>query len=194
MRVVAGELKGRKIHAPAGSATRPTADRVREALFSALTARLGNDLSDEVVLDAFAGSGALGIEALSRGARTATFVERDARARDALRRSIAELGLTDRARVLATDVFAAARSGRIGPDAISLLFLDPPYRINKAEVTALVRDLGAQGLLVEGATIVWEHGVDAPIEWPDECTVDSTKRYGSTAVDIARWRGEGGQG
>ncbi len=194
MRVIAGEFKGRTIHAPSSTVTRPTADRVREALFSALTSRLGSDLSDVSVLDAFAGSGALGIEALSRGARMATFVERDRRALTALRRTISDLGLGRQAKVLDADVFTAVHSGHIGVDQYSLLFLDPPYRINKAKVTALVRDLGERGLLEDDALLVWEHTAGDAIEWPEACESDSTRRYGSTEVDIARWRGEGGRG
>ena len=194
MRVVAGEFKGRKIHAPTGHDTRPTSDRVREALFSALVARLGTDLSGASVLDAFAGSGALGIEALSRGARRATFVERDRRALTALRRTVEELEVCSRVRIVGSDVFRALRSGILDADAYSLLFLDPPYRINKAEVTALVCELGARGLLVQDAIVVWEHGRGEPIELPEACELDATKRYGSTEVDIVIWRGEGGQG
>ena len=185
MRVIAGDLKGRRIHAPGHTHTRPTSDRVREALFSSLTARLGTDLGGAQVLDAFAGTGALGIEALSRGASSATFVESDRAALAALRRSIETLGLESRARIVANDVFRVAHTGRIGDGPYSLLFLDPPYRINKSEVTALVVELGERGVLASDSIVVWEYGAGDPPEWPPGFEVVHTRRYGSTAVDVA---------
>ena len=96
MRIVAGEFKGRSIVAPKGRSTRPTSDRVREGLFSALTSRLGADLGCGAVLDAFAGSGALGLEALSRGASTATFVDKSTSAVRVIRANVETLGVSDR--------------------------------------------------------------------------------------------------
>jgi 16S rRNA (guanine966-N2)-methyltransferase len=118
MRIVAGALGGRRLKAPAGTTTRPTSDRVREALFSIL-----GDVRDLSVLDLFAGSGALGIEALSRGARAAVFVDSDPRAIAATRANLEALGLT--AHVHKRDALAYLRVASDGP--FDLVFLDPPY-------------------------------------------------------------------
>lgn len=122
MRIIAGVWRGRPIAAPAGSATRPTADRVRETLFSMLTSRLGN-FEDLRVADLFAGSGALGFEALSRGAASATFVEQDRQAADSIRRNAEKLGAGERAKILTTSAL------RLPPAApFDLIFADPPYQ------------------------------------------------------------------
>lgn len=121
MRVVAGSLRGRAIVAPDGEATRPTTDRVREALFNALAS--AGAIEGSRVLDLFAGSGALGIEALSRGASHCTFVERDRAAVDAIRRNVADLGLGDRTSIVVGDVLA--RLAVLPP--VELVLADPPY-------------------------------------------------------------------
>ncbi len=121
MRIIAGEWRGRSIEAPPGQATRPTADRVRETLFSMLASRLGS-FEQLRVADLFAGSGALGLEALSRGAVTATFVESDRAALDAIKRNADKLGATDRARVFGGSALALPRS-----DPFDLILADPPY-------------------------------------------------------------------
>lgn len=121
MRVVAGDLRGRRIEAPTSEATRPTTDKVREAVFNALGSL---DVVDGAqVLDLFAGTGAMGIEALSRGAAHCTFVERDREALNVLKKNISALGLSDRSTVLAIDALSAASRQ---PD-IDLLIADPPY-------------------------------------------------------------------
>ena len=122
MRIIAGEWRGRKLSAPAGDATRPTADRTRETLFSMLVSRLG-DFEGLSVADLFAGSGALGLEALSRGAATCLFVEQDAAAIRSLRANIAALRAQERCEVRAASVLA------LGPAKapLDLLLLDPPY-------------------------------------------------------------------
>ena len=122
MRIIAGEWRGRKLAAPKGDATRPTADRTRETLFSMLVSRLGS-FEGLMVLDLFAGSGALGLEALSRGAASCLFVEQDADAVKAIRANIDALGARDRATVQTASVMTlgAARS------TFDLILLDPPY-------------------------------------------------------------------
>ncbi len=132
MRVIAGQYRGRPLVAPKGDTTRPTADRTREALFSMLTSRLGS-FEGLRVLDLFAGSGALGLEALSRGAATCTFVEQDGAALDALRTNIAKLGITG-ADVRAQSVMALGPA----PAPYDLILLDPPYE-SGAGVVALER-------------------------------------------------------
>ena len=121
MRVVAGELRGRKISAPEGTTTRPTTDMAREAIFNALTSL--DVIVDAHVLDLFAGSGALGIEALSRGAKHCTFIERDRDALTSLQDNIKKLGLTDRTTVIRADVLIAATK----VSGIDLVMADPPY-------------------------------------------------------------------
>tara|TARA_R110000782_G_scaffold78293_3_gene155975 strand:+ start:179416 stop:179955 length:540 start_codon:yes stop_codon:yes gene_type:complete len=121
MRIIAGEWRGRPIVAPKGDATRPTADRTREALFSMLTSRLGS-FEGLAVADLFAGSGALGLEALSRGAASCIFVEQDRAALDALRANAEKLGLS-RPDIRATSVLALGSA----PQPLDLILMDPPY-------------------------------------------------------------------
>ncbi len=129
MRVISGEWRGRKLLAPKGDATRPTADRTRETLFSMLTSRLGS-FEGLVVADLFAGSGALGIEALSRGAARCLFAEQDRDALDVLRGNLSTLGATARADVRAGSVLGLGPA----PRAYDLLMLDPPYATGAASV------------------------------------------------------------
>ena len=161
MRIVAGQFKGRAIVPPPGRGTRPTTDRVREALFSALWARLGS-FEGVRVLDAFAGSGALGIEALSRGAAFATFVEHDSSALKALRANIASLSLSrTAAEVRAGDTFAVCTQdaflSRAAAAPFSLVMLDPPYALPAAEVAGLLFSLADVGALAPGALVSYEH-------------------------------------
>lgn len=157
MRIVAGEFKGRVIDSPSEKTTRPTTDRVRESMFSAIFSQLGT-FEGITVLDAFAGSGALGLEALSRGAKSCLFFERDRQARQVLDANIASLGLSrTRARVQGTDVFGATKRplGAQGP--FDLVLLDPPYALEAADVAELIERLASNGDLASGALIVYEH-------------------------------------
>lgn len=173
MRVVAGAHGGRRLVAPAGSATRPTADRVREALFSVL-----GDVSGARVLDLFAGSGALGIEALSRGAAQATFVDRSARAASAVRANLDALGLA--AEVRRQDARAFLRNARAAQREYDLVFLDPPYRV----ATGLGRELSeALAPVLSGrARLVCESDRRAPLAL--ELPLDDERRYGDTLIRI----------
>ncbi len=193
MRIVAGAWRGRVLKAPAGTDTRPTSDRVREATFDMLAARLGSDLGGEgaVTLDLFAGSGALGLEALSRGVRSAVFVEQDRRALATLRGNIETLGADARARVLAGDVFRVANANALPAGPFSLLLADPPYRIDAARVSGLFALLAERGAIVPGAIAVYEHDPRPPATWPEGFTPIASRTYGSTAVSLARWD-EGG--
>lgn len=121
MRIIAGEWRGRPLIAPPGASTRPTADRVRETLFSMLASRLGS-FDDLKVADLFAGSGALGFEALSRGAAQATFVERDSKAVAAIRANAEKFGASERVTILSSNVLALPRGG-----PFDLVLADPPY-------------------------------------------------------------------
>jgi len=191
MRITGGVHRGRQVHAPAGTATRPTADRVREALFSRLDAVLGG-CEGTVVLDAYAGSGALGLEAISRGAFSATFVERSAPALKALRRNIDELGVSQTCAIVPTTLDRAVRGGALHGEAFTLLFLDPPYRINKFEVRVLIETLCKDMRLAPDAVVVWEHAVGSAADWPLRFESVGSRRYGSTEVDMAVYR-TGGQ-
>ena len=171
MRVIAGEFGGRRLRAPRGEATRPTAERVREALFSML-----GPLDGLRVLDLFAGSGALGIEALSRGAAGATFVERSPRALAALRANLDALGLRGRARVIEGDAVSALRGA--GED--DLVFLDPPYATAATLAGALAR--GLAGVLAAGARVVGESDRRAPLELG--LPLVRERRYGDTMIRI----------
>jgi 16S rRNA (guanine966-N2)-methyltransferase len=170
VRIVAGEFRGRRLSAPRGVRTRPTADRVREALFSML-----GDVSGARVLDLYAGSGALGIEALSRGAAAAVFVERDPRALAAIRRNLDALGLAED--VVRQDAlrFLARAEG-----TFDLVFCDPPYDSVPRIAGPLAERLPA--LLAEGARIVTESDKRTPLELPLPLVTERT--YGDTRIAI----------
>lgn len=193
MRIVAGTHRGRAFDAPEGSDTRPTTDRVREALFSSLFSIRGG-FDGAVVLDAFAGSGALGFEALSRGAKKAVFYERDRKAVGVLRRNAKALGFgPDVATIIDGDVMT---QGHKAParDAFDLVFLDPPYCYDSREVLgAIVGMLG--GKLPEGAIIVYEHALKNGNDVEKACeelglSMAKSKKYGKTAVTIIEARSE----
>jgi 16S rRNA (guanine966-N2)-methyltransferase len=177
MRIVAGRWRGRPLLAPAGSATRPTADRVREALFSMLASRLGS-FEGLTVLDAFAGTGALGLEALSRGAARATFVEHDRSAVEAIRTNIAKLGAE--ATVLAQRVETLGRATA----AHHVTFLDPPYGLDLAR-PALQR-LGAQGWLAPQSLVSVETSRDETLDVPG-FTGEVTRDYGKARIHLLRY-------
>lgn len=162
MRIVGGKWRGRAIEAPEGrGTTRPTTDRTREAIASMILSTAGLDLSGLSVLDAFAGSGAMGLELLSRGAAHATFVDRDRRAVARIRRSATSLGaVAGEAAFLGGDVFSLAERGLAGAP-FDIVFLDPPYAVEAARVTELVDGLAASGQLAAGAIVVYEHASKA---------------------------------
>ena len=170
MRIVAGEFRGRRLAAPRGARTRPTADRVREALFSML-----GDVSGARVLDLYAGSGALGIEALSRGAGSAVFVDRDPRAVAAIERNLESLGLEQE--VLRQDAvrFLARARG-----TFDLVFCDPPY--DSASRLAAPLAQGLPALTSEHARIVTESDKRNPLELPFPLITERT--YGDTRIAI----------
>lgn len=191
MRIVAGEYKGRLIDSPAKDTTRPTTDRVRESIFSSLYSRMG-DLDGAAVLDAFAGSGALGIEALSRNAATCCFFELSRDAHRVLEANLDSLGLPcARARVCGIDVFDAARRP-LGP--FDLVLLDPPYACEPASVRNLLDALAETGSLCDGCVIVYEHALSstqAVVEAFGEqgaFLVTGQKKYGKIGVTYLEYR------
>ena len=156
MRIIAGKWRGRPIEAPPGSSTRPTADRVRETLFSMLTSRLGS-FEELRVADLFAGSGALGFEALSRGAAWVTFVESDTRAAAIIRRNAERLGATDQLQLLSGSALALPRSA-----AFDLILADPPYA--KGSGTAAVEAVSKGDWLAPGGLMSIETGRDDAVD------------------------------
>ncbi|MDO8949765.1 MAG: 16S rRNA (guanine(966)-N(2))-methyltransferase RsmD [Actinomycetota bacterium] len=188
MRIVAGEWRGRTLLAPKGADTRPTSDRVREAVFSALQSRMGS-LAGAAVLDPFAGSGALVFEALSRGADSAVAIDQDRAARDAIARNAVALGCSDSITTLGGDAFRLARGGLHG-GAFTLLFLDPPYKIVPALVSQLMEDLAESGALAPGAVVVYEHASRAVPVWPEGFAVTGERTYGTTAISYATYEGK----
>jgi 16S rRNA (guanine966-N2)-methyltransferase len=176
VRVVAGRFGGRRLAAPPGRGTRPTSDRVREALFSIL-----GPLDGARVLDLFAGSGALGLEALSRGARSAVLVERDPRAASVIRANIEALGVSpDEARVVAASARSALRNAFAAGDTYDLVFLDPPYR----SAPGLGRELSEalEPLIAAGGRVVTESDRRAPLELSMPLALE--RRYGDTLIRI----------
>ena len=181
MRIVGGSLGGRVLRAPAGAATRPTSEKVREAIFGILAHQHG-PIDDQQVLDLFAGSGALGIEALSRGAAHATFVDFGKLPLQVIRGNLRDLGLDERATVLGGDAVAAA--ARPGP-VWDVVFVDPPYASDLAEraVTAI-----PAGNLSPNATIVIEHDRrHAPPGSFGSLVRTDERRYGDTLVSFYRF-------
>jgi 16S rRNA (guanine966-N2)-methyltransferase len=176
MRIIAGKWRGRPLVSPAGPATRPTSDRAREALFSMLASRLGSFEGLEVV-DLFAGSGALGLEALSRGAARCTFVETDRAALEALRGNIAALGATEQADVRAQD--ATRLSG--GP--FDLVLLDPPYGsgLGQGALAQLMRS----GAIAPGCFVSLETARDESIAIPGLAMV-ADRTYGKARIRLLR--------
>ena len=184
MRVIAGKHRGRKLAAPEGGEVRPTAARAREALFDILMhGRLsdGPAYEDAIVLDAFAGTGAFGLEALSRGARFVTFLENDRVARAVLKENIAALGETQHAAILSGDATRPPRA--TGP--CSLAFLDPPYREDLA-APALVA-LGKAGWLAENALVIVELAAREDFEVPDGFALLDERRYGAARFVFLRF-------
>lgn len=191
MRVVGGTHRGRRLRAPSGTGTRPTTDRVREAVFSSLTSLLGADLGGGSVLDAFAGSGALGIEALSRGAGSVTFIEKDRRAIATIKANLADLGELEHSRIVTGDVMSCSRH-LVSGSPFSLILLDPPYKLDAGHVADLLERLASQGGLVQGCIVLWEFGA-GDHRWPPGFEVVRSKKYGGTVVDIAEWAGGGSE-
>ena len=177
LRVIAGIVGGRKLVAPKGGA-RPTQDRVKEALFSSL----GDAVVDATVLDLYAGSGALAIEALSRGAAHAVLVDSDGSALAAIRANLDTTGFADRATLSQRPADTFVKSGAPG-GPFDLVLLDPPYDLPSAEVAAALAGLAAAGALEPGATVVIERarGSEA-IALPDGWDVRRERTYGDTLL------------
>jgi 16S rRNA (guanine966-N2)-methyltransferase len=181
LRIVAGTHRGHPIKAPRGGATRPTADQVRESIFN-----LVGPLEPAPVLDLFAGSGALGLEALSRGATQATLVDRSPRAAATIHANLLALGMEDRARVVVADWRRALAAERAGGHVYGVVMLDPPYRL----LPRIAESLGTAllPLLAPGAVVVVEHDAkDPPPPLEDLPAGNRVDRiYGGTGVSVIR--------
>ncbi len=178
MRVVGGRLRGRNLAAPKGQAIRPTSDRLRESLFNILVHAYGDPVSGARVLDLFAGTGALAIEALSRGAAFALLIDDGTQARALIRQNVDALGLGAVTRVFRRD---ATRLGPAHPvEPFGLVFLDPPYRKGLAELA--LTSLAAGGWLTEGALVVVEESTDSGFVAPAGFTELERRTYDDTVL------------
>ena len=187
-RIIAGEHGGRRLAAPAGAGTRPTSDRVREAFFS--THATMTDLEGARFADLFAGSGAVGLEAVSRGAAFALLVESDPKAARTIRENVAMLRLGAAARLVAAKV-AQVLAGPPEGGPFDVVFADPPYALGDDEVAEVQAALVANGWLAPDAVVVFERSTrtavrGAPLTWVDGITADRSKRYGETTLWYGR--------
>ena len=180
MRVLAGSLKGQRLTTPKGRTTRPTADQVRIACLDTLMPYLARG----PFLDLYAGAGGVGIEALSRGAPSAVFVERDRQAVAALVDNIGRLALTERARPLRQDVSKAL--AMLGQESarFAVVFLDPPYA--SPEAAAALEAITASGCLLPGAVVVAQHPTKAPLARPPALALWKDRRFGETTLTFFR--------
>lgn len=183
-RIIAGDAGGRRLRTPHGSATRPTTDRAREALFSSLDARVGK-LDGLRFLDVYAGSGAVGLEARSRGATAVTLIESDRATAALIRHNARTLGL-DAVTVL------TGKAERLGTepvpgDPFDVAFFDPPYSLPSARLSQLLVDMRRSGWLATGACLVVERPRrDTDWRWPDGIEAVQSKRYGETVLWYGR--------
>jgi 16S rRNA (guanine966-N2)-methyltransferase len=184
MRIVAGRFRGRAIATPTHDGLRPTSDRVREAVFNILAHGMaGFALEGARVVDLFAGTGALGLEALSRGAAYCLFIETDTEARALIRRNVEAFGLTGESKIFRRD---ATDLGSAGPrDVVTLAFLDPPYDLGLAD-TALA-SLAGGGWLAPGAVVVIEERAGNVVTLPPGLIEADRRSYGDTQVTFARF-------
>ncbi|WP_165247025.1 RsmD family RNA methyltransferase [Adlercreutzia sp. ZJ141] len=193
MRIIAGEFRGFPLCAPKGEGTRPTIDRVRESMMSSVNSALGG-FEGEVVLDAFAGSGALGLEAVSRGAQTAYFYDTSPEAVRVVTANAEKLGLdARRVRIVRGDVMKNPPKYAHLP--FSLILLDPPYAFEPREVLQMVSGLRERGVATAGALVVYEHAAASAAAVDEALAVlgmqrAQRKKYGATMVDMIRFDGE----
>jgi 16S rRNA (guanine966-N2)-methyltransferase len=182
-RIIAGEFGGRRLVTPSGADTRPTSDRVREALFSTLATMI--DLDRARVADLYAGSGAVGLEALSRGASHVLLVEAGPKAARAARANIAALGAGAVATLTTTTVERAVAARP--EEAFDVIFADPPYGLADDDLAAVLAALAANGWLAPGAVLVVERSTRSPEPaWPAQVTPDRGRRYGESTLWYGR--------
>jgi 16S rRNA (guanine966-N2)-methyltransferase len=181
MRIIAGKFRGRKILPPGSTTTRPITDRAKQSLFDILSPRL----EGTAVYDCFAGTGSLGLESLSRGCRSATFFESDRSAVKLLRENLRTLNLTDRSTIVSEDIFQWAAGAPASPGPIDVIFLDPPYAMNREKpdsIAALAAFLATQRL-APGGIIVFRHDVADNVELPGLRRYDR-RDYGAMTIEL----------
>jgi 16S rRNA (guanine966-N2)-methyltransferase len=178
MRIVGGDLRGRPLATPHSNAIRPTTDRTREAVFNVLAHRFAGNLDGARVLDLFAGTGALGLEALSRGAAYAVFIEESAEGRGVIRTNVEAFGLTGRTKIFRRDATALGDAGTLVP--FGLIFADPPY--GKGFGERALRSARQGGWLAPGALCVVEEAASAPFEPGPDFSVLDERSYGETVI------------
>lgn len=179
IRIIGGELKGRKLVTVSGRQTRPTADRVRESIFNIIGDRVRNAL----VLDLFAGTGAMGIEALSRGAESVVFADIDKRALTVLERNVKLCSLESRAKIIKWDILKNLNITSAFQQAFNLVFIDPPY--NKNLIQPTLSNLDKSQGLENGACVAIEHSPHEPIPAQDQrFKISDQRRYGKTLVSF----------
>ena len=179
LRIIGGELKGRKLVTVPGMRTRPTADRVRESIFNILDDRVRN----ATILDLFAGTGAMGIEALSRGAESVVFADDKPAALDTLKKNIKSCSLENRTRTIKWNILKNLNILRTQESVFNLVFIDPPY--DKTMVQPTLSNLVRSQCLANGATVVIEHSTMEPIpENPPGFNISDQRRYGKTLVSF----------
>lgn len=180
-RIISGAAKGRRLVAPPGRSTRPTSDRTREALFGAVIAAIGG-LAGAAVLDLYAGSGAVGLEALSRGAADVLMVESDPRAAKTIRDNADAVGLPG-AEVICDRVERVLRRGPGSRSPRAFVFADPPYALAGRDVLGMLTALDRRGWLAPDALVVVERDArSGPVEWPQGYVAGQSRRYGETAL------------
>ncbi|MFN3546583.1 MAG: 16S rRNA (guanine(966)-N(2))-methyltransferase RsmD [Mesorhizobium sp.] len=178
MRIVGGEFRGRALATPKSQAIRPTTDRTREAVFNVLAHRFGGRIEGARVLDLFAGTGALGLEALSRGAGHCLFIEESAEGRGLIRTNVETFGLQGRTKIFRRDATALGAVGTIAP--FDLVFADPPYGKGLGEKA--LASARAGGWLKPGALCVVEEAASAPFAAGDGFTIVDERHYGDTII------------
>jgi 16S rRNA (guanine966-N2)-methyltransferase len=181
-RIIGGDFRGRSITVP-DAETRPTSSRVREAIFSSVEHAVSG-LDDLRVLDLFSGSGAFGIESISRGATEAVLIEKDLRAADTLHNNVANFGIKN-ARVVIADAFSEV-SQKSGRGSFDVVFIDPPYLFEDGQVNTLINQLVENDWLNEYALIVVERGSRSHVVWPESVEELRKKVYGDTTI----WYGQ----
>jgi 16S rRNA (guanine966-N2)-methyltransferase len=187
-RIVAGSAGGRRLAVPPGGQTRPTGDRVREGLFATVTSMLGS-LDGVRVLDLYAGSGAVGLEALSRGARDVLLVESDPATARVIRRNIRAVGLPG-ARVIVGRVDRVLARGPGDAPRRDFVFADPPYLTTTGEVQRILAELHARGWLAPAALVVVERATrSGPLAWPAGYAPDRSREYGEATLWYGRAAG-----
>ncbi|MDO4798136.1 MAG: 16S rRNA (guanine(966)-N(2))-methyltransferase RsmD [Coriobacteriales bacterium] len=192
MRIVGGTLRGRAFEAPEGRDTRPTTDRMRESIASMVLSACDLDLSNCSVLDAFAGSGAMGLELCSRGAERCTFVERNGRAARVVRRNCQTLLTQGTWDVLTGDMVRLATKPRLPGSPFDLVFLDPPYAMSARDVSAIVANLAVGGHLARGCLFVYERAAKAPGLLVEGAYALRSRSHGGTCIDLMRMDSQNG--